>query len=46
MYGNMSCDWTGFCSGPSCPIFYECQGSTDTKVEKEEKKGEKKHEPF
>ena len=23
---NMSCDNTGFCSGPSCPQFFQCKG--------------------
>ena len=26
-FTNMPCDYSGFCTGTSCPIFFECQGA-------------------
>ena len=41
-YG-MPCDYSGFCAGTSCPIFFECQGAVKkSSKEKEAKKKEKK----
>ena len=39
----MPCDYSGFCTGTSCPIFFKCQGAVKkSSKEKEAKKGERK----